>query len=100
MERRACPERVEGFETAKPPLGAAVPAPTCRGLGTCATGERLEPGAVYVAPPDRYLLVNPDGMLSLSLTQLVRFVRPSADLLFESVAGSYQGGDCPLGPQA
>jgi two-component system chemotaxis response regulator CheB len=34
-------------------------------------GERLQPGAVYIAPPDRHLLVNPDGTLSLSLTELV-----------------------------
>jgi two-component system chemotaxis response regulator CheB len=43
---------------------------------------------VYVAPPDRHLLVNPDGTLSLSQSELVHFVRPSADLLFESVAAT------------
>jgi two-component system chemotaxis response regulator CheB len=36
------------------------------------------------------LLVNPDGTLSLSQSELVHFVRPSADLLFESVAASYK----------
>jgi len=51
-------------------------------------GDRLLPGTVYVAPPDRHLLVNPDGTLSLSQTELVHFVRPSADLLFESVAAT------------
>lgn len=51
-------------------------------------GDRYLPGAVYVAPPDRHLLVNPDGTLSLSRTELVHFVRPSADLLFESVAAT------------
>ena len=51
-------------------------------------GERFLPGTVYVAPPDRHLLVNPDGTLSLSQTELVHFVRPSADLLFESVAAT------------
>ena len=40
--------------------------------------------------PNRHLLVNPDGTLSLSQTELVHFVRPSADLLFESVAASYR----------
>jgi two-component system chemotaxis response regulator CheB len=54
-------------------------------------GDVLEAATVYVAPPDRHLLVNPDGTLSLSQTQLVHFVRPSADLLFESVAASYRG---------
>jgi len=55
-----------------------------------AEGDRLGPGAVYIAPPDRHLLVNPDGTLSLSQSELVHFVRPSADLLFESVAASYK----------
>jgi two-component system, chemotaxis family, protein-glutamate methylesterase/glutaminase len=36
------------------------------------------------------LLVNPDSTLSLSQSELVHFVRPSADLLFESVAASYR----------
>jgi len=51
-------------------------------------GDRFLAGTVYVAPPDRHLLVNPDGTLSLSRTELVHFVRPSADLLFESVAAT------------
>jgi two-component system chemotaxis response regulator CheB len=53
-------------------------------------GDRLLPGTVYIAPPDRHLLVNGDGTLSLSYTELVHFVRPSADLLFESTAASYR----------
>jgi len=52
-------------------------------------GEALEPGVVYVAPPDNHLLVDAGGTLSLSHSELVHFVRPSADLLFESVAASY-----------
>jgi len=53
-------------------------------------GDRLMPSMVYIAPPDRHLLVNPDGTLSLSQSELVHFVRPSADLLFESVAASFR----------
>jgi two-component system chemotaxis response regulator CheB len=53
-------------------------------------GDRLGPGSVYTAPPNRHLLVNPDGSLSLSQSELVHFVRPSADLLFESVAAVYK----------
>jgi two-component system chemotaxis response regulator CheB len=53
-------------------------------------GDYLAHATVYVAPPDRHLLVNPDGSLSLSQSELVHFVRPSADLLFESVAASYK----------
>ena len=53
-------------------------------------GDRLESGKVFIAPPNRHLLVNPDGTLSLSQSELVHFLRPSADLLFESVAASYK----------
>jgi two-component system chemotaxis response regulator CheB len=53
-------------------------------------GERVEPGHAYIAPPNRHLLVNPDRTLSLTQTELVHFVRPSADLLFESTAASYR----------
>ena len=52
-------------------------------------GDELAPGWAYIAPPDHHLLVNRDGSLSLSQSELVHFVRPSADLLFESVAASY-----------
>ncbi|MFJ8824985.1 chemotaxis protein CheB [Streptomyces sp. NPDC102467] len=51
--------------------------------------ETAQAGTVYIAPPDRHLLVGPGGTLSLSRSELVHFLRPSADLLFESVAGAY-----------
>lgn len=54
-----------------------------------ADGEQAKPGTVYVAPPDRHLLMGPGGTLMLSGSELVHFVRPSADLLFESAAGAY-----------
>jgi two-component system, chemotaxis family, protein-glutamate methylesterase/glutaminase len=74
-------------------------------------GDPLQPGNVYIAPPNRHLLVNPDGTLSLSQSELVHFVRPSADLLFDSVAASYKdraiavvltgtGNDGTMGVQA
>ena len=53
-------------------------------------GDRVSKGTVLIAPPDKHLLVNPDGTVSLTQTELVHFVRPSADLLFESVAASYK----------
>ncbi|GAB2694971.1 chemotaxis protein CheB [Nocardia thraciensis] len=73
--------------------------------------EQIEPGVVYVAPPDHHLLVEPGGVLALTSSELVHFVRPSADLLFESVAGTYgrraiacvltgTGSDGALGAQA
>jgi len=76
-----------------------------------AEGDRLCPGTVFVAPPDKHLLVNTDGTLSLTQSELVHFVRPSADLLLESAAASYKedaiaviltgtGSDGTMGVQA
>lgn len=56
-------------------------------------GEALIPGRVYVAPPGHHLLIHADSTLSLSETTPVHFVRPSADLLFRSLAEA-------LGPRA
>jgi len=53
-------------------------------------GETIARGTVYTAPPDHHLLAGADGILSLRQTERVHFVRPSADLLFESVAASYR----------
>ena len=53
-------------------------------------GDALEPGRALIAPPNRHLLVNPDRTVSLSQSELVHFVRPSADLLFESTATAYK----------
>lgn len=58
-------------------------------------GDELRGATVYVAPPDRHLLVNADATLSLSRSDLVHFLRPSGDLLLESVAASY--GDHAIG---
>lgn len=52
-------------------------------------GDRIEPGRAYIGPPDHHLLVNEDGTLSLTRSKLVHFLRPSGDLLFESVAAAY-----------
>lgn len=53
-------------------------------------GEHMDRGTTYIAPPNRHLLVNRDGTMSLTQSELVHFVRPSADLLFESVAASFK----------
>jgi two-component system chemotaxis response regulator CheB len=55
-------------------------------------GELPAAGTVYVAPPDRHLLVREDGSLDLSGEPRVHYVRPSADLLFASLAEAW-GGD-------
>lgn len=53
-------------------------------------GERLRLGTVFIAPPNRHLLVNPDATIALTQSELVHFVRPSADLMFESVAAVFR----------
>ena len=53
-------------------------------------GDKIYPGNVYIAPPDQHVLVSPDGSISLSKTELVHYVRPSADQLFESLASSFK----------
>jgi two-component system chemotaxis response regulator CheB len=52
--------------------------------------EKIAPGHVFIAPPGHHLLINGDGTTSLTQTELVHFVRPSADLLFESVAAAFR----------
>lgn len=51
--------------------------------------ERLEPGTVYVAPPDYHLLVESRELLALSRDDPVQFSRPSIDVLFESAAHAF-----------
>lgn len=53
-------------------------------------GALLSPGRVLIAPPDRHLLVNSNGSVSLSQSEKVHFVRPAAEVLFESVARNYK----------
>jgi two-component system, chemotaxis family, protein-glutamate methylesterase/glutaminase len=50
--------------------------------------DPIQPGHVYVAPPDYHLLIEP-GHFALSLEAPVRYSRPSIDVLFESAAESY-----------
>jgi two-component system, chemotaxis family, protein-glutamate methylesterase/glutaminase len=48
----------------------------------------LKPGVVLIAPPDYHMIVL-RGTVSLTQTELVHYLRPSADLLFESAAENY-----------
>src|SRR5882757_5814084 len=66
-------------------------------------GEPVRPGRVYVAQPDRHLIVAPPGVLGLTDGPKVNHVRPAADVLFASAATVYgprvigvvlTGGDC------
>jgi PAS domain S-box-containing protein len=48
--------------------------------------EKISGGIVYIAPPDYHLLVENDQTFSLSSDELIRFSRPSIDVLFDSAA--------------
>jgi two-component system chemotaxis response regulator CheB len=50
--------------------------------------EVISPGFVYMAPPDRHLLVR-DGVVSLSESPAVNFSRPAIDRTFGSVVQAY-----------
>src|SRR5256712_11586943 len=45
-------------------------------------GDRLAGGRVYIAPPNRHLLLNGAGSISLTQTELLHFGRASAAVLF------------------
>lgn len=50
--------------------------------------DDIEPGHVYIAPPDYHVLVEP-GSLALSTDAFVHHSRPSIDVTFESAADAY-----------
>jgi two-component system, chemotaxis family, protein-glutamate methylesterase/glutaminase len=52
-------------------------------------GDRLQPGTVYFAPPDRHLRITLGRALALGQDERVQFSRPAADPLFESAASSF-----------
>lgn len=51
--------------------------------------EAISGGVIYLAPPNYHLLVEEDGVLSLSSDEEVWYSRPSIDVLFESAADAY-----------
>lgn len=51
-------------------------------------GEDIKNGVVYVATPDRHMLVN-HRKIALTTTERVHFLRPSIDVLFNSVAADF-----------
>ena len=58
-------------------------------VGWATEGERLERGTVHVAPPNRHLVFERDGTVSLLNSAPVHFARPSVDLLFATAARAF-----------
>jgi len=58
---------------------------------TAEEGDALAAGTIYVAPVDRHVVVRPDGTLRLMDGRRIRFVRSSAEPLFESAAYALDG---------
>lgn len=55
---------------------------------TAKDGERIRPGTIYVAPPDRHLLIEPGVVRTTRGPKENRF-RPAVDPLFRSAAQTY-----------
>src|SRR5437879_3351218 len=51
-------------------------------------GDSLEPGCIYVAPPDHHLLVEP-GRIKVTRGPRENRMRPAVDPLFRSAAAAY-----------
>lgn len=51
-------------------------------------GEPIAPETIYVGPADEHLLVS-EGRIQLAHSRLIRFSRPSIDVMFASVAATY-----------
>jgi two-component system chemotaxis response regulator CheB len=50
------------------------------------SGDRLRPGMVYIAPPDRHLVLGPQRRFQLEDSPKVNWARPAADRLFMTAA--------------
>jgi two-component system chemotaxis response regulator CheB len=52
--------------------------------------DLLEPGCIYIAPPDYHLLIEADGTLSLDASEKIHYCRPSIDVSLISAAVAYK----------
>jgi two-component system chemotaxis response regulator CheB len=59
---------------------------------TAVDGETLQAGVVYVAPPDRHVLVHEDGTIATSRGPRENRHRPAVDPLFRSAALAFGNG--------
>ena len=53
------------------------------------SGEKIQSGFVYFAPPNYHLLIENDMSMSLSTSEKVNYARPSIDVLFDSASDAY-----------
>lgn len=53
--------------------------------------NEIEPGHIYIAPPDYHLLFEINGAFCLDDSEKVNYSRPSIDVAFESAADVYKG---------
>lgn len=52
--------------------------------------EQIEPGYIYIAPPNYHLLIEADRTFSYENSELVNYSRPAIDVLFETAAEVYE----------
>lgn len=54
--------------------------------------EAMQPGTIYLAPPDYHLMIEKNGTFSFSDEEKINFARPSIDVLFETAADAFGSG--------
>ena len=77
-----------GSEASRTDLAGLLQTSAARPVRDVVDKDGIEPGAIYLAPPDYHVLVE-RGYFSLSTDARVNFARPSIDVLFESAADAY-----------
>lgn len=80
---------VHVLPTSPNPLGNLFARSCALRVANVEPGEPIERGALYFAPADYHLLVEPDRRCALSIEPPVLFSRPAIDVLFDSAADVY-----------
>ena len=75
-------------ESSRTDLAALLQTSTTRPVREITDKDPIDPGVVYLAPPDYHVLVE-RGRFSLSTEARVNYARPSIDVMFESAADTY-----------